>query len=112
MSVDKSAMTELTIYGASDDLIEIEGAIEEEFSALQEGDDTGGYLAFSDGTLLSISYTGDGLWKISIFCVGENTSFALTSATDIDDNYSDRVTLTGKFEWVVMGTDLARGRKP
>jgi hypothetical protein len=104
-------MSQVVVYGASDDLIEVEGAISEEFYAPQAGEDTGGYLAFSDGTLLSISYTGDGLWKISTFSAGEGTSFAIESATDIDDNYSDRVTLKGDFKWVVMGTDLAKATK-
>lgn len=104
-------MSQLKIYGASDDLIEIEGSITEEFYCPDVGDDRGAYIAISDGTLLSVSYTGDGLWKISTFSVGEKTTLAIESATDIDDNYSDRVILDGDFRWVVMGTDLARAGK-
>lgn len=101
-------MSQITIYGASDDLIEVEGAITEEFNPPE---DEPSYLAFSDGSLLSITYTDDGLWKISVFCVGEDTAFEMESATDVDDNYSDRVTLTGEFKWVVCGPGYAKERK-
>jgi hypothetical protein len=103
-------MGHLTIYGASDDLIEIEGDIDGEFYAIY-GSDNDTYLAFSDGSLLSISYTSDGLWKISILSIGEATTYKIDLATDIDENYSDRVTLYGDFEWIVQGTDLVRVAK-
>jgi hypothetical protein len=105
-------MGQLIIYGASDDLIEVEGDIEEEFNPpYGSDDDASSYLAFSDGSLLSITYTDDGLWKISPISVGSKTILGIESATDIDDNYSDRVTLEGEFRWVVMGTELARAGK-
>lgn len=55
-------MPEITVNGASDDLIEIGGAIREEFT-LQD-DEGGDLLAFSNGVVLRIRYTDDGVWRI------------------------------------------------
>jgi hypothetical protein len=101
-------MAQLIIYGTSDDLIEVEGAIDEEFPAPQQGDETGGYVAISDGTLLSITYTNVGFWKISVISLGGQTALIMAKATDLDNDYSDKVILNGDFSWVLMGTDLVR----
>jgi len=97
---------QVVIYGASDDLIEVEGDLTEEFSYLG-GDDEGAYLAFSDGTLLTISYGagGSGFWRINRLCAGA-ANYVKVEATDEDTDYSDRVTLSGdNLRWVVCGTD-------
>ncbi len=54
-------MATLEIYGASDDLVEVDGDIVEEFNP--SGDDPS-YLGFSDGTILKIAYDNDGIWRI------------------------------------------------
>ena len=77
----------ITVYGASDDLIEIEGAIREEFSALD--DETPNLLAFSDGTLLEVNYTSMGIWRINVLSAGFS-NVAKHEATDEDSDYSDR----------------------
>ncbi len=56
-------MSEVIVYGASDDLIEVEGAIREEFTANRDGE--ANLLAFSDGTLLEVTYTDAGIWRIA-----------------------------------------------
>lgn len=92
---------ELSVYGASDDLIEIEGAIREEFPAY--GDDAA-FLAFSDGTVLRVAY-GQGnqaMWHITRVATG-TAAYSHHGATDEDKDYSDRVTLSGEIEWVVCG---------
>lgn len=104
-------MPEVTIYGASDDLIEVEGAISEEFSAYDMGD--GMYLAFSDGTVLHVQYgaNDEGMWRIGLRSRGTAT-YEHTPATDERDDYSDRVTLTGdNLRWCVLGKSMAKASK-
>jgi len=95
----------VTVYGASDDLVEVKGDIRAEFSAAEDG----GYLAFSDGTLLSIDFTAAGIWRIIRLVKGA------ASVTNIegdvkDGNYSDRVTVTSSvpIRWVLYGGAVAR----
>lgn len=90
----------VTIYGASDDLIEIEGEIREEFTPLGDGDET--FMAFSDGTVLSIEYMNSGIWRIHLVRKG-SAHYDKTEGTDPEGDYSDRVTLTGDIRWVVAG---------
>jgi hypothetical protein len=100
-------MAKVEIYGSSDDLIEIDGDISEEFYALSEDD--GGLLAFSDGTLLRIAYDNDGMWRISPVLVG-SAIYEMVQATDPDDDYSDHAWLTGDIEWVVLGSKYAKAK--
>lgn len=99
-------MTELVIYGASDDLIEIESTSfeHEEFSI--SCDETN-ILAISDGTLLRVRYDEDGVWRFSPVVLGSST---LDIKQGIDDQeHSDRVTLVGdNLKWVVLGTQIAK----
>lgn len=95
------------IYGASDDLIEVEGLISQEFSATLE-DDALNYLGFSDGTVLSVQYTG-GFWRVHRVAVG-TASYTKTEATNEERDYSDRVVLDGDITWCVFGTHLERAR--
>jgi hypothetical protein len=71
----------LTIYGASDDLIEIEGDIDEEFNPPEYDEPT--LLVFSDGTILKVQYGagGDGFWRISPVVKG-SAKYSKTEATD------------------------------
>ena len=81
----------VTIYGFSDDLIEVEGDLWEEFGAY----DTPKMLLFSDGTELRIEYTAPGLWRI--------TDVKIKSGAVVEhrsDNYGDVLTLEGDFQWV------------
>ena len=93
----------VTIYGSSDDLIEIEGDIVEEFDCT-DGEER--FLAFSDGTVLSVEYTNGGIWRINRVKNG-GASYSKVEATDPDDEYSDKVTLGApslqNFYWVVCG---------
>lgn len=96
----------ITIYGASDDLIEIDGSIREEFP--YNGHDGGALIAISDGTLLRIQYTHDGVWRITPLVYG-SAPYTKVEADGADsDNYSDRVTLTGEIKWLVVGEEWAK----
>lgn len=93
-------MKEVTIYGASDDLIEIEGDIREEIYA---NDETGNFLAFSDGTILSVNYGKEGIWRVNRLQAG-SAAMDKIEATDPDGDYTDRVTLRGDIKWVCGGS--------
>jgi len=102
-------MHELKFYGASDDLLEVEGAITEEFNPPIDCDDEDGegvHVAVSDGTLLHVRYggTGGAFWRINVVKKGRHTAVAHVAATDEDGDYTDRLTLTAEepFEWVAM----------
>ena len=49
-----------TVYGCSDDLIELDGAIYEEYSAY----DCVSRLTFDNGAALTVTYDDQGIWRI------------------------------------------------
>ena len=101
-------MSALKIYGASDDLIEIEGDIREEFYC-QSGDES--LLAIADGTLLRIAYDNDGVWRITPVVLGLARVEILQAPANDDTNYSDVATVTTSFDtlaWVAFASKYAR----
>lgn len=103
-------MKKVEICGASDDLIEIDGDISEEFNPPYESDDGDmGLLAFSDGTVLNVVYGNEGIWRLSPVHHG-TAVYEITQGTDAHDDYTDRVTLTGDIEWVVLGSQMAKAK--
>lgn len=95
----------ITIYGASDDLIEIEGDIQEELIFFPDGDESR-LLAFSDGTLLRVMYDKDGIWRLTRFAKGL-AEFSKVEG-DAEADTPDTVTLSGvMIWWVVMGDQSA-----
>lgn len=91
----------VTVYGASDDLIEVEGDIREEFS-LPEDDSA--YLGFSTGVILRVTF-GD-VWRIAPVA-GADLVTVVQCPEDDEDNYSDKATVTGDVAWVVCGSAWA-----
>lgn len=90
----------ITVYGYSDDLIEVEGDIREEFGA--GIDDDGELLAFSTGVLLRITYTKDGVWRINALSGVDKVKIVQAPAGD-EKNYSDRATIEGPVKWILQG---------
>lgn len=104
------------IYGASDDLIEIEGAITDELDVLQLStwEQMGERVGFSasDGTKGKITYGFKGIWKITLEKTG-NKFKALIGAVGEDEAhigdaagcspYSDVLILNEGIEWVKIG---------
>ena len=85
----------LKIYGHSDDLIEIEGDIEDEIGCF----DSDVEIIASDGTILFAHYGSPelgGVWKISVEKLGVGTKMTHTPAVDEDGDYSDIVTVTNE----------------
>jgi len=96
------------IYGASDDLIEIEGAINEE---ADHYDATRVIIKASDGTMARITYNGE--WKISVEVEGDKYLGLVHSVGDdathiFEDaigctSYSDVLILDEGIEWIKIG---------
>lgn len=102
----------VTIYGASDDLIEVEGDVTEEFNAIEFGGEQPAYLAFSDGTLLRIEYSDTGVWRITPIVRGAaGLTIVQAPGDEDDDNYSDRATLDGEIRWVAQAIAFAKKGK-
>lgn len=103
-------MEELIIYGASDDLIEIESTSfrAEEFNVYPNEDERL-ILAVSDGTVLRVRYDEDGIWRFTPLVVGSANVDIKVCPVDSEDSYTDRVTLTGEdLSWVVLGSEIAK----
>ena len=90
----------IEIYGASDDLIEIEGDVREEFNCNY---DEGTYVATNCGAV-QISYTHSGEWRINAI---EGVVTIAPCPVGNEDNYSDRATIHGNIKWVVAGKHFA-----
>lgn len=106
-------MAKVKVYGASDDLIEVDGAISEEFSYPAGDDDEGCLLAFSDGTVLRVCYATDGAWRITPVVRGSaEYRKVFEPANGDDDKYSDEVELEGDaLSWVVLGSKIAKASR-
>ena len=90
-------MKTVTIYGHSDDLIEIEGDFGVEFNAYDTED-----ILLSNGCKVRVTYdeNGDGCWRTNLLTPQLCTVVEHTLATDETDDYTDRLTISGDFEWV------------
>ncbi len=95
-------MSELKIFGHSDDCIEIEGDIREEWGAYDSGNC---FIPVSDGTMLSIRFDDEGIWRIVPSIIGEGTKYENKQAVAADYDNSDIVTLTNDkpFVWIAFG---------
>ena len=95
-------MAQVVVYGASDDLLEVDGDLRQEFLFPAEGI---GVLIFDDGTQLQWTYSEEGLWKASIAALGPTTTISLEEAVDPEsDDYSDHVRLSGPLSAVTFTT--------
>lgn len=118
-------MSRIIFYGASDDLIEIEGDVREEFTAYEPDPDS--VLAISDGTLLGVEYDDDGVWRFKLIEQGQGSAYnheapaehegelpgyAEEASIGTAPDYSDVVWLDNEredaFKWVVLGQQNAR----
>lgn len=98
----------ITITGASDDLIEIDGDIREEFPYTEHSTTPGGgdLLAFSDGTVLRIKFDINGVWRITPVARGTGNLRIEQAAEDDADDRTDAATVDAA--WVVHGIGWAK----
>jgi hypothetical protein len=99
----------ITVSGASDDLIEVDGDISDEFSYLRVPDGCSSLLAFSDGTILRVEFERSGVWRIRPVVRGSSGLTIEQASEGDEDNYTDQATLSGAV-WVVQGIDYATVR--
>lgn len=92
----------ITVSGHSDDLIKVAGDIRQEISA--EAD----VLAFSNGVVLRIEFTG--VWRIELL-EGHGLVEIVPCPADDEDNYSDVATIGGDVSWVAVVSELFRSPK-
>jgi len=89
----------LHVYGASDDLIELDGYFSEEFSAYC--DDSAKWLAFSDGTVLTVRYDGD--WRFDVKVKGPLYVETMRVEDNLDEDcYTDHVYFAQGILWVAL----------
>lgn len=98
-------MAKVVVYGASDDLVEVDGDVSVEFSPRDENCS----LMFGDGTVLDVRYML-GVWRVTQRTAG-HAVFSKVEAPPADEaNYSDRVTLEGDLRWLVVAEDIEFSR--
>ncbi|WP_409482759.1 hypothetical protein [Arsenicicoccus dermatophilus] len=100
--------TETTIYGASDDLIEIDGPLYEEFAYPYDADHV--LVACSNGVLLRVAYTDDGVWRITPLAGADKVTIKQCPLGD-DDDCTDRATITEPLTWIAMADQYSLDRK-
>ncbi|MCA1603776.1 MAG: hypothetical protein LC776_19770 [Acidobacteria bacterium] len=97
----------VTSYGAGDDLIKVEGDVDEEFTGAAASTD-GAVLAIPDGTVVRVRRDGNGVWRINpVARGGRLLSLKQAPREDDEDNYSDHATIHGLITWVVPGNSIA-----
>lgn len=90
-----------TMYGASDDLVELRGDMDEELGAY----DVVRKFVMSEGTSGTIEYTKDGVWRINILknaSVIVNIVHPTEEEIEEDTNYTDMATFSGQVEWIIF----------
>lgn len=97
--------TTIRIFGAADDLVEVEGDIIEEFAYQPEGQEPG-FIGTSDGTIMTIEYGAGGIWRINKLRDGR-AQFTKVEGQD-DEQHSDVVTLAGNIRWVIFGVAILK----
>ena len=98
-------MTMTTVYGASDDLIEIEGALREEFPATADVEHD--LLTFSNGVVIGVRYDDEGIWRITPIAGADKVTIWQCPADDPHDRYSDRAEIEGAA-WVVCNDQFVK----
>lgn len=92
-------MNTIKIYGASDDLIEVEGDV----PGCDEYGSEAGVVELSTGDAFRIRYTDDGVWTVDLIH-GDCRSIRIEKVPhgdgDDPEPYTDTVTITGEIEWV------------
>jgi hypothetical protein len=104
------------IYGASDDLVEIDGDIREEFYYPSASDHDGYYITTSSGFVVGIRYDSDGEWAIRMKWVpviwkSQFTIYPAGSELAVKysgSDYSDVVSIDVDTDWVSGGTDFVK----
>ena len=98
------------IYGASDDLIEVDGDQRGEVNFY--GDDKAALVVCSDGTVFTIKYGKAklGIWDIDIIRIGDLFERVEECHDEDARRYSDTVYFKDGLLWVHVATEWERAR--
>jgi hypothetical protein len=91
----------ITIYAASDDLVEVDGDIKEEFSSYRFSDPGGAYVCVSTGDLIQFRMDEEGDWFARV--IVDATSPVIGRRPDREGD--EQVTITAPVTWVVATTE-------
>lgn len=91
-------METIRIYGASDDLVEVEGALGDEWG----GGSDPAYVVLSTGDVFTVAYGMRGVWQIEHVANSGLCAVTMRRAANGDDPdpYTDEATVSGPFTWV------------
>lgn len=111
MSPSPGNAKRLEVFGYSDDNIEVEGAVHEEFGAYSR-DDQEFLVVVSDGTVLALKYGDKGIWNIRLVATGKGSKVSIATALDTDDENTDRATIEAQdaIRWVVFGHKIVASK--
>lgn len=104
-TVSKLPSTGTVVTGASDDLIEIDGDLCEEFDSFDCKD---GAMAFSDGTVLGVKYDDDKIWRFTIKYKGSCFDHKVEGSVTEDTN--DVVYFKEGLSWAVFAERMHMAR--
>lgn len=90
-----------TVTGASNNLIEINGDLIEEFDAYDCND---GRMALSDGTLLKVEYDEDSLWRFKVLYKG--SLYDHKDEGSADEGINDVVHFKPGIKWAVFSEKM------
>lgn len=105
-------MATISISGAGDDNLLLEGDLDEEF--LTYSGDDGVRVVFSDGTVLMAKLDSDTVrWRIDIEQEGDgHVQVERAPVLGLDRDYTDRATVTADdLAWVEFGDAAATGQR-
>lgn len=99
ISIEPSNGTIVT--GASDDLIEISGELSEEFNAYDCSDGT---MTFSDGTMLTVEYDSNGIWRFTSLFKGN--LFEKIESGSVEKDTNDEVYFKDGLRWCAFSDEM------
>ena len=102
----------LIVSGYSDDIIFVEGDLNEEFTP---GKLISGkahceclYMAFSDGTLMNFCYDEDGIWRFTIQYQGILLKVKIPGSIEAATN--DVIIFNPGMKWCILGPVIAKAK--
>lgn len=94
-------MAEVIVYGASDDLVEFEGAVYDEIGAWQADDKR---FVFNDGTEIAATFDQQGQWRLRVVNLASDATVTHVPSREDDGlepdehdcpGYSDKLVFDG-----------------
>lgn len=102
----------VTVTGASDDLIEVDGEVQLEVDAYNTSEKKPYLVALSTGTLLSVFYGHGGIWRVLVLDVGSASVRVETGSARQGGNDVATVASDKPITWCVAGEGSVAYSKP